>query len=195
MDTTSRRKVFSALTVGAGVAAVAAGTASTAEAQSGGNNAGGPVGTNLRAFITNTQGAIVGTFDIKRFAAINGAVQAIGTVTAAGTTTADGTTRTAMSTLSAPVSLTTSSTQQAIAAADPASCPILHLAIGAIDLNLLGLVVTTNPIVLDIVAVPGPGNLLGNLLCTIAGLLNPGGGIAGALNQIVGLLNQILAQL
>jgi hypothetical protein len=55
-----------------------------------------------------------------------------------------------VTTLALPVTLTTS------AAPDPAiTCPILHLAIGAINLNLLGLVITINPITIDIVAVPG----------------------------------------
>jgi len=75
------------------------------------------------------------------------------------------------------------------------TCPILHLAIGPINLNLLGLVVTTQPIVIDIVAVPGPGNLLGNLLCAIAGLLDPGGTLSGLLAQLVALLNQLLGAL
>jgi hypothetical protein len=44
-------------------------------------------------------------------------------------------------------------------------------------------------IVLDITAVPGAGNLLGNLLCAIAGLLDSG----GSLSTIANLLNQILA--
>jgi hypothetical protein len=50
---------------------------------------------------------------------------------------------------------------------------------------------------LDIVAVSGPGNLLGNLLCAVAGLLdNTGtGGLSGLLQSIVNLLNQILGQL
>ena len=47
-------------------------------------------------------------------------------------------------------------------------------------LDLLGLEVT-------IVAVPGAGNLLGNLLCAVAGLLDNGGPLQG----IVGLLNNI----
>jgi hypothetical protein len=70
-------------------------------------------------------------------------------------------------------------------------CPILRLSIGAIDLNVLGLTVHLNPILLVINAVPGPGNLLGNLLCAIAGLLDGGGPLA----QIVNLLNQLLALL
>jgi hypothetical protein len=46
-------------------------------------------------------------------------------------------------------------------------------------------------VVLDITAQPGPGNLLGNLLCAIAGLLDsnaPLNFIANLLNQLLGLL-------
>jgi hypothetical protein len=55
---------------------------------------------------------------------------------------------------------------------EPTPCPILHLELGPLDLNLLGLRVQLNQVVLDITAIPGPGNLLGNLLCAIAGLLD-----------------------
>ena len=44
---------------------------------------------------------------------------------------------------------------------------------------------------LDITAVPGPGNLLGNLLCAVTGLLD-GGPLAGLLGQLNDLLGQIL---
>src|SRR4051812_10599000 len=46
-----------------------------------------------------------------------------------------------------------------------ATCPILSLTLGPLDLNLLGLVIHLNQVVLNITAVPGAGNLLGNLLC------------------------------
>lgn len=68
-------------------------------------------------------------------------------------------------------------------------CPILHLVLGPINLNLLGLQVTTNQIVLDITAQSGPGNLLGNLLCAVTNLLNQN---PLNLTQIAGLLNGIL---
>ena len=68
------------------------------------------------------------------------------------------------------------------------TCDILHLELGPLDLDLLGLVIHLDRIVLDIDAESGPGNLLGNLLCAIAGLLDGG----GPLNQLVALLNQIL---
>lgn len=38
---------------------------------------------------------------------------------------------------------------------------------------MLGLVVNIEPISIDITAAPGAGNLLGNLLCAVAGLLEP----------------------
>jgi hypothetical protein len=59
-------------------------------------------------------------------------------------------------------------------------CPILNLELAPIDLNLLGLVVQTSPICLDLTAIPG-GGLLGDLLCSVANLLN--GGLP--LNQIL----------
>src|SRR5215203_2301492 len=53
-----------------------------------------------------------------------------------------------------------------------AACDILNLVLGPLDLNLLGLEVHLKQVVLDIVAVAGAGNLLGNLLCAVAGLLD-----------------------
>ncbi len=52
------------------------------------------------------------------------------------------------------------------------SCDVLNLVLGPLDLNLLGLEVHLNSVVLDIIAVTGAGNLLGNLLCAVAGLLD-----------------------
>ena len=68
---------------------------------------------------------------------------------------------------------------------EPDACPILHLDLGPLDLNLLGLHVHLNEVVLDIEAIPGPGNLLGNLLCAVAGLLDGVdlGGVLGNLLQ------------
>jgi hypothetical protein len=75
------------------------------------------------------------------------------------------------------------------------ACNVLDLVLGPLNLNLLGLVVTLNQVHLVINAVPGAGNLLGNLLCAVAGLLNGGGALSGLLGQITTLLNQILALL
>ncbi|HET7351993.1 MAG TPA: hypothetical protein VFJ28_13730 [Marmoricola sp.] len=80
-----------------------------------------------------------------------------------------------------------------------AACDILNLVLGPLDLDLLGLQVHLDQIVLDIVAQSGAGNLLGNLLCAVAGLLDGAGGLGGVLGglltQLQGLLTQILGVL
>ena len=78
-----------------------------------------------------------------------------------------------------------------------ATCDILDLTLGPLHLDLLGLVVDLNEVHLQITAEQGPGNLLGNLLCSVAGLLdNTGGsGLNGLLQSIANLLNQILGAL
>jgi hypothetical protein len=72
----------------------------------------------------------------------------------------------------------------------PNACEILNLVVGPITLDLLGLVVRTNRINVRIDAVPGPGNLLGNLLCAITGLLDPQ---TASVRQQASALNAILA--
>jgi hypothetical protein len=74
----------------------------------------------------------------------------------------------------------------------PGSCPILTLDLGPLDLDLLGLRVALNEVNLLIEAIPGGGELLGNLLCAVAGLLDPGGFLPGVLGQIADILNQII---
>lgn len=74
------------------------------------------------------------------------------------------------------------------------TCQILNLDIGAVHLDLLGLVVDLAPVHLDITAQSGSGNLLGNLLCAVTNLLN-GPSLAGLFAAITDLLNQINALL
>jgi len=74
----------------------------------------------------------------------------------------------------------------------PGACQVLNLVLGPIDLNLLGLSVRTNQINVRIDAIPGAGNLLGNLLCGITNLLNPG---AASASQLSGILNALLSLL
>jgi hypothetical protein len=63
------------------------------------------------------------------------------------------------------------------AAVSPSATSILHLSLGPVDLNLLGLKVHLDdchggPVTVDVSAQPGPGNLLGNLLSGLAGVLD-----------------------
>jgi hypothetical protein len=126
-------------------------------------------------------GTFNGQFQINRFVLQNGKINAVGTLVGTVTNTATGVTSGVLSALSATLAPTSS-----------ASCTILHLDIGPINLNLLGLVITTNEIILDITGVPGPGNLLGNLLCSIANLLNsPDQTVVTTLNNILAILKQL----
>jgi len=72
-------------------------------------------------------------------------------------------------------------------------CQILDLTLGPLHLDLLGLVVDLNQVHLNITAQPGPGNLLGNLLCSVSHLLD-GGNTAG-LQNLLNLLNGLLGGL
>lgn len=132
------------------------------------------------------QGTFNGTLRITGFAVQNNALVASGIVTGS-VATATGITS-VVRTVTLPVSAT-QTTAAAPAAVTAASCGVLHLELGPLDLDLLGLVVHLDKVVLDISAVPGAGNLLGNLLCQVVNLFNTG----GALTQIASLLNQILA--
>ena len=75
--------------------------------------------------------------------------------------------------------------------AEPQTSPILHLELGPLDLDLLGLRVQLNQVVLAVDAIPEPGNLLGNLLSAVAHLLD--GVDLGALLE--GLLDNLIAAL
>jgi len=63
------------------------------------------------------------------------------------------------------------------------TCPVLNLSLAPINLDLLGLVVTTSPICLDITAQSG-GGLLGDLLCNVGNLLNNGGSVSNILGGV-----------
>ena len=123
--------------------------------------------------------SIVGTYTIHSFQAVGNTLQSVGTITA---NVLDAAGNVLGTVTTAATGTVTSST---------GSCQILTLDIGAINLNLLGLVVNLSPIHLNITAQSGSGNLLGNLLCSVANLLNNN----GPLGQVAGLLNNILRQL
>jgi hypothetical protein len=146
-----------------------------------------PGSTDLSAIpVTGTTasgGTFSGTYDLTRFAIQNGQLVGVGTLS--GTLT-DATGAVVGTVTNIPVTIP--------AAVPSGSCQILDLTLGPLDLNLLGLVVHLDTVHLNITAQQGPGNLLGNLLCAVANLLN-GSTSPTALQQIVNLLNQIVARL
>lgn len=152
-------------------------------------------------------GTFSGTLSLERFAERDGKVVAIGLIS--GTLTeAGGDQRTG---LTGPVELPVTASQ---AGASPAirnqrgaegsldrpviryvqeTCGILHLEIGGVAVNLLGVMVTLDPIVLDLSG--DAGGALGNLVCQALELLNNVVGLVGILNQLLGLLGGLTAGL
>jgi len=76
--------------------------------------------------------------------------------------------------------------------AQAGACPVLNLDLGPLHLDLLGLVVDLNEVVLNVVAQSGGGNLLGNLLCAIVNLLDAGA-IFAVIGNLINALNNLLA--
>jgi hypothetical protein len=133
------------------------------------------------------------TVDVVKLKRVGDQVMAIGTVTAANGPTVK---------FRAPVMGANSSTgpigQSALVGqqATAGSCDILNLVLGPLHLNLLGLVVDLNQVVLNITGQTGAGNLLGNLLCGLFGLLDGTAVLQqfiGALQNLLAAINQILA--
>lgn len=74
-----------------------------------------------------------------------------------------------------------------------ATCEIVNVAIGGTDLDLLGLTLHLDPVVL---ALNGDSaGALGNLVCQVLALVNNVVGLVGILNLILGLLGGILGGL
>jgi hypothetical protein len=73
------------------------------------------------------------------------------------------------------------------------TCGVLHLDLGANNLNLLGFIVNTTPVTIDLSGdSAGP---LGGLVCQAVSLLNNVVGLVGILNSILSLLTGLLGGL
>ena len=75
------------------------------------------------------------------------------------------------------------------------SCAILSLVLGPLHLDVLGLVIDLNRVVLNIIGQTGAGNLLGNLLCALTGILDGGVLLTRFLSVVTELLAAINAVL
>jgi hypothetical protein len=78
------------------------------------------------------------------------------------------------------------------AGAGAGSCRVLHLVLAPLNLNLLGLKVHLAQVLLNVVAQSGSGQLLGNLVCAVAHLLDTGGTLSQLLSKLTAILNQLL---
>lgn len=126
-------------------------------------------------------GTFAGALSNLTTSVVGGVLQVTGTLT--GSVTNNGVTT--------PVPATTFTAPVSSLANTGAGCQVLTLDLGPLHLDLLGLVIDLAPVNLDITAVPGAGNLLGNLLCAVTHLLDNGGPVTG----ISALLNRLLTGL
>jgi hypothetical protein len=120
-------------------------------------------------------GTFTGTFQLKKFVVQDGVVMASG-ILSGTVSTATGVVGSILKTVLLRVII------------GQTTCDILHLDLGPLSLDLLGLQIDLSRIVLDITAQTGAGNLLGNLLCAVANLLNDPGGLARLLDRILDIL-------
>jgi len=137
--------------------------------------------------------AATGTLNISRFEKSNQNVFAVGTLALTYSATT-GVSQSVVVPARVPLVLPSAtsgaaSTLAPTAAAGP-TCQILSLTLGPLHLELLGLIVDLNQVVLNITADPN-GGILGDLLCSVANLLN-GLNLSSLLQQLVNALNGIL---
>jgi hypothetical protein len=172
---------LSGLALVATLAVLAFGAATTSASTAPAASTTNALTTTLAGTATDATGAVVGTVNsvlsITGFSTQNGQLVANGTLTSTITNAAGTVLGTVTQAVSVPVTQASG------------SCQILHLTLGPLDLNLLGLQVHLNQVVLDVTAQSGAGNLLGNLLCAVAHLLDnpaaPTTGVAGLLNNLL----------
>ncbi len=169
--------VVAALATGLTATAASAATAHAAQGASAAvasapAAAPGSITSTVTGTFTNAdgQGTFTGTFTPHKFAVVNGVIEATGLLK--GTMTDANGTKLGTVSQTATLPLKTSGATSGTRANAALACNVLTLVLGPLNLNLLGLVVTLNQVNLVINAVPGAGNLLGNLLCAVAGLLN-----------------------
>lgn len=92
---------------------------------------------------------------------------------------------------SASVSSSSAITPAQVGSNEP--CDLLSLGIQPIDLDVLGLTLELTLIGIDVHGVPGPGNALGNLLCSVVGLIDSAAAATRAIQAQLDQTNRMLA--
>jgi hypothetical protein len=156
-------------------------------------------------------GTFSGTFSLQRFASGSGGIVAVGLITGTVTGGPSG----QVTVLTGPVNLPVQNIKEGAAVSglapasgtrlardggrprlgadivlvqNPQTCGVLHFELGATTINVLGLAVTTSPIVFDISGQSGGTNVLGSLVCQILATLGNVVNLLGLLNQLLGVL-------
>jgi hypothetical protein len=144
--------------------------------------AGHPSRIGVTGMLADGTGAVTGSLDLTRFTTSGSQLLATGMFTGTITDDTGNIVAFGKQTITILVDLGDSS----------GSCESLHLALGPLDLNLLGVRVHLNQVVLNVTAQGGPGNLLVNLLCAVGHLLDSNTEPTAVAGQLARLLNLVL---
>lgn len=80
-----------------------------------------------------------------------------------------------------------------IVLAQAGSCDVVQIALGSVDVNILGVAISLSPVALSLSG--DPNEPLGKLICAVSGLLGNVAGLVELLNSILGLLTGLLGGL
>jgi hypothetical protein len=92
-----------------------------------------------------------------------------------------------------PSSVSSSYPDARVSFIQASTCGVLHLDLGAVNLNLLGVVVTTTPVTIDING--DTGGPLGNLVCSVLATVNNVVGLVNLLNSLLSLVTGLVGGL
>jgi len=92
-----------------------------------------------------------------------------------------------------PASLSTPDSGARVILAQASTCGVLHVDLGAVNLNLLGVVVTTAPVTIEING--DSGGPLVNLVCAVLSTVNNVLGLVNLLNSLLGLVTGLIGGL
>jgi hypothetical protein len=148
----------------------------------------------LQLPVASAAGNFTGTFSINRFEARGGAVVAVGmirgSIAGAGSFIAGEVAAPVTFSSASAASAQSAARNAAVAQQQAAACTPLTIDIGAMNLDVMGLTITTQPISLDL---SGDSSApLGNLVCTIESTLNNVVGLVNLLNQLLGALTGLV---
>jgi hypothetical protein len=132
-----------------------------------------------------------GTLSVQKFSQRGGQPVAIGMVSGSATLSGASLGTVLTGPIEFPVQLAAGSaltSNAPISVQQATNCQVLHLDLGAVNLNVLGLTVATQPISIDLSGVTGGTNVLGTLICTILETVNNVVGLVNLLNQLLGIL-------
>lgn len=146
---------------------------------------------------------VTGSFSIQRFArTTEDAVAAAGTLTLSFTDPSSNSLRTIVTQIALPLGKASAAAPESLpgpiaanargsTAATTQACETLNLALGPLDVSLLGMAVHLDQVNLDLTVVPGASERLGKLLCDVSGLIGGTADPAEVANTLNTLLDMI----